>query len=72
MNEIEKKTNGMEGETDEREVETDKREGETDRKKLTIVGVVYVMDIISGILNIFSSNRTIASKQLLQKDFRLK
>ena len=50
----------MEQETDEMEGETDEIEGETDGERLKIVGVVYVMETTSAILNTSSSNGTVA------------
>lgn len=58
--EIEEKTDGIERKIDGIEGKTDRREEKTDRKRLTIVGVAYVMKTTSAILNIFSSNETVA------------
>lgn len=50
----------MEREINRIEGETNRREGETDGEKLIIIGVAYIMETTSSILNIFSSNGTVA------------
>lgn len=54
------------------ERETDRKKGETDRERLTIVGVAYIMETTSTILNTSSFNRTVALKRSLQRDSGLK
>ena len=54
------------------EEETDGMEGETDGEKLTIVGIADVMETTSAILNISSSNGTVALRRALWGDSGLK
>ena len=69
---MEEETDGMKGETDGMEGETDGREGETDGERLTIIGVAYVMETTSAILNTSSFNGTIALRRSLWGDSGLK
>lgn len=62
---MERETNGIKGKTNE-------KKEETDEKRLTIIRVAYVIEMTSAILNTSSSNRTVAPRQLFQRDCRLK
>ena len=62
----------MERENDGMKRETNGMEGETDGKRLTIIGIAYIMETISAILNTSSSNETVALRRSLRRDSGLK
>lgn len=70
--EIEEETDRMKEETDEIEGETNGKKWETDRKRLTIVGIAYIIETTSTILNISFFNKTVTPKPLFWKNFGFK
>ena len=62
----------MEGKTDEMEEKTNKMEGKINGERLMIVRVEYVIETTFAILNTSSSNGTVATRQSLRGNSRLK